>query len=80
MQVLVIGKISQAAIVAASAYKDQDSFQKVTGITKSRLIDDKLHRNTKVGHTLACWQSYLLTKLSVIVQAVSACHQQSFRL
>lgn len=47
-QVLVIGKISQAAVVAASAYKDQEAFQKQTGITKSCLIDDKLHRNTKV--------------------------------
>lgn len=49
-QVLVIGKISQAAVVAASAYKDQEAFQKQTGITKSCLIDDKLHRNTKVLH------------------------------
>ena len=50
IQVLVIGKVSQAAVVAASAYKDQEAFQRQTGITKSCLIDDKLHRNTKVSH------------------------------
>lgn len=47
-QVLVIGKISQAAVVAASAYRNEDTFRRQTGILKSRLIDDRLHRNTKV--------------------------------
>lgn len=48
IQVLGIGKISQAAVVAASAYRNEDTFRRQTGITNSRLIDDKLHCNTKV--------------------------------
>ena len=56
----MVGKISQAAVVAASAYKDQAGFQRQTGITKSCLIDDKLHRNTKV---LLCLTLVLLLLL-----------------
>ena len=63
MQVLVIGKISQAAVVAASAYKDQEGFQRQTGITKSCLIDDKLHRNTKVQITIMMIITVITTHL-----------------
>lgn len=61
---LVVGKISQAAVVAASAYKDQAGFQRQTGITKSCLIDDKLHRNTKV---LLCLTLVLLCLTLVLL-------------
>ena len=59
----MVGKISQAAVVAASAYKDQAGFQRQTGITKSCLIDDKLHRNTKV---LLCLTLVLLLLLLLL--------------
>ena len=54
MQVLVVGKISQAAILAAAAYRNHEVFKRQTGITKSRLIYDKEHHHTKVNkaHTL----------------------------
>ena len=47
-QVLVAGQISQAAVVAASACRNEETFCRQTGITNSRLVDDKLHRNRKV--------------------------------
>jgi hypothetical protein len=47
-QVLVMGKISQAAIVAGAAYRNEDTFKVQTGITKTRLIKDKIHHDTKV--------------------------------
>lgn len=46
---LVLGKISQAAVMAASAYRDEGTFQRQTGIINSRLIHDKDHHDTKVG-------------------------------
>lgn len=48
VQVLVIGKISQAAILAAAAYRDHETFKRQTGITNCRLIYDKEHHDTKV--------------------------------
>lgn len=48
VQVLVIGKISQAAILAAAAYRNHETFKRQTGITNSRLIYDKEHHDTKV--------------------------------
>ncbi|DBA70391.1 TPA: hypothetical protein ACH3X2_011807 [Trebouxia sp. C0005] len=47
-KILVLGKISQAAILAAAAYRNHDTFKCQTGITKSRLIYDKEHHDTKV--------------------------------
>lgn len=48
VQVLVIGKISQAAILAAAAYRDHETFKRQTGITNCRLIYDREHHDTKV--------------------------------
>lgn len=48
VQVLVLGKISQAAILAAAAYRNHETFVRQTGITNSRLIYDKEHHDTKV--------------------------------
>ena len=48
MQVLVMGKISQAAIVAGAAYRNEETFKEQTGIAKARLIKDKTHHDTKV--------------------------------
>ncbi|DBA97135.1 hypothetical protein WJX77_011944 [Trebouxia sp. C0004] len=47
-KILVVGKISQAAILAAAAYRNHDTFKRQTGITKSRLIYDREHHDTKV--------------------------------
>lgn len=60
VQVLVVGKISQAAVLAASAYRNNDTFKAQTGLIKSRLIYDKQHHDTKVQITL----SHLQTTLS----------------
>lgn len=49
MQVLVMGKISQAAVMAAAAYSDDATFQRQTGIVNSRLIRDWEHHDTKVS-------------------------------
>ena len=49
MQVLVTGKISQAVVVAAAAYRDTDDFRARTGIDNSQLIDDEFHTNTHVS-------------------------------
>ena len=48
MQVLVIGKISQAAILAAAAYRNHETFKRQTGIANCRLIYDREHHDTKV--------------------------------
>lgn len=44
-----MGKISQAAVMAAAAYNSEATFRQQTGIEKSRLIRDKEHHDTKVG-------------------------------
>lgn len=44
-----MGKISQAAVMAAAAYNDDATFRSQTGIEKSRLIRDKAHFDTKVS-------------------------------
>lgn len=49
LQVLVVGKISQAVVVAGAAYLDEKSFSLSTGILKSRLVDDKGHTDTQVS-------------------------------
>lgn len=49
LQVLVAGKISQAVVVAAAAYRDTEEFQARTGLTNSKLIDDEFHTNTHVS-------------------------------
>ena len=48
VQVLVNGKISQAAILAAAAYRNHETFKRQTGITNCRLIYDREHHDTKV--------------------------------
>jgi len=65
VQILVVGKISQAAILAAAAYRNHETFKRQTGITKSRLIYDKEHHDTKVGHMSPNWSPGLLQQQSV---------------
>ena len=50
-QVLVTGKISQAVVVAAAAYRTEAEFRERTGIQQSKLIVDEFHTNTHVGLT-----------------------------
>ena len=73
MQVLVVGKISQAAILAAAAYRNHETFKRQTGIKNCRLIYDREHHDTKVG-TLA------LLNLVVINAVMRVCQQSSRQL
>lgn len=50
MQVLVMGKVSQAVVVAGAAYRDEAAFAKITGITNVKMIDDKGKTDVQVGH------------------------------
>ena len=53
-QVLLAGKISQAALLSAAAYRDEVSFRRTTGIAKCRLVVDKNERNTHVRVPSSC--------------------------
>ena len=50
LQVLVTGKISQAVVVAAAAYRKEAAFREVTGIKRTKLIIDDFHTMTHVSH------------------------------
>ena len=57
MQVLITGKISQAVVIAAAAYRTEAEFRERTGIQQSKLIVDEFHTNTHVSlltHVLPC--------------------------
>ena len=54
LQVLVIGKISQAAILAAAAYRNHETFKRQTGISNTRLIYDKANNETTVMMFCVC--------------------------
>ncbi|KAL0041862.1 hypothetical protein WJX79_007144 [Trebouxia sp. C0005] len=47
-KVLITGKISQAVVVAAAAYRTEAEFSERTGIQQNKLIIDELHTNTHV--------------------------------
>ena len=49
IQVLITGKISQAVVIAAAAYRTEAEFKERTGIQKSKLIVDEFHTNTHVS-------------------------------
>ena len=40
-QILFAGKISQASVLAAAAYRDEEAFRSMTGIACTRLVIDK---------------------------------------
>lgn len=50
MQVLVIGKISNAVVLAGAAYQDEAGYARMTGLPrdKTRLLDDKGRTDTQV--------------------------------
>ena len=50
MQVLVIGKISNAVVLAGAAYQDEAGYARMTGLSrdKTRLLDDKGRTDTQV--------------------------------
>ena len=48
-QVLVIGKLSQAVVVAAAAYRDQSGFQQLTGIDQTHMVEDSGSWDTQVS-------------------------------
>ena len=49
MQVLVIGKISNAVVLAGAAYQDEAGYSRMTGLPreKTRLLDDKGKTDTQ---------------------------------
>ena len=49
IQVLITGKISQAVVIAAAAYRTEAEFRERTGIQQSKLIVDEFHTNTHVS-------------------------------
>ena len=57
-QVLVIGKISSAIVLAGAAYQDEAKYARMTGVSpkNTRLVDDKGRTDTQVGgcHHLFC--------------------------
>ncbi len=77
-QVLVMGKISQAAIVAGAAYRNEDTFKLQTGITKTRLIKDKIHHDTKVPglQDMVCCAIMLITWKGFLMQFNGVTKQQ----
>ena len=50
LQVLVIGKISNAVVLAGAAYQDEAGYARMTGLPreKTRLLDDKGKTDTQV--------------------------------
>ena len=70
LQVLITGKISQAVVVAAAAYRNEAAFRERTGIEKTKLIIDEFHTNTHVSP--ACFGSMLLSMPSHVVH-LEAC-------
>ncbi len=49
VQVLVVGKLSQAIVLARAAYRDHDGFQTITGADCSQMVEDQGPRDTQVG-------------------------------
>ena len=56
MQVLVIGKISNAVVLAGAAYQDEAGYARMTGLPreKTRLLDDKGKTDTQVALHKPC--------------------------
>ena len=56
MQVLVIGKISNAVVLAGAAYQDEAGYSRMTGLPreKTRLLDDKGKTDTQVALHKPC--------------------------
>ena len=57
MQVLVIGKISNAVVLAGAAYQDEAGYARMTGLPrdKTRLLDDKGRTDTQVWPVSQDW-------------------------
>lgn len=76
MQVLITGKISQAVVVAAAAYRTEAEFRERTGIQQNKLIIDELHTNTHVS--LAFAHAWCLSRTSVtchnLKSVILTCH------
>ena len=55
LQVLVVGKLSQAVVLAGAAYRDEATFRERTGIANTKLVCDPVF-DTQVSHLfgLAC--------------------------
>ena len=49
LQILAVGKLSQAVVIAAAAYRDEATFRERTGITNSRLVVNKKNKDCHVS-------------------------------
>ena len=74
MQVLVIGKISSAVVLAGAAYQDEAGYARMTGLPreKTRLLDDKGRTDTQVcpGHHFVLEDIVQAESTSVLLQPV----------
>ena len=61
---LMAGKVSQAAVLAAAAYRDEETFRRITGVTQSKLVVDTHERNTHVCNTITAIPCIALTTRS----------------
>ncbi len=48
---LVVGKLSQAIMLAGAAYRSHADFQRITGARYSQLVEGQCGRNTQVEHS-----------------------------
>lgn len=57
---LVIGKISNAVVLAGAAYQDEAGYARMTGLPrdKTKLLDDKGGTDTQVSMASACCQAH----------------------
>ena len=49
-----MGKLSQAVVIAAAAYRDEATFRERTGITNSRLVVNKKNKDCHVSSSGIC--------------------------
>lgn len=76
MQVLITGKISQAVVVAAAAYRTEAEFSERTGIQQNKLIIDELHTNTHVSLPFA--HAWCLNGTSVTCCCLRTCKSVAY--
>ncbi len=77
MQVLVLGKVSQAVVVAGAAYHDEASFQRITGISKSKMVVDKARTGAQVLPTIhpsaSCLHGSLMDAHAHTIHVIPSC-------
>ena len=49
VKLLMVGKIGEAIVLAGAAYREEDEFKELTGVSKAKLINDQNHYDTHVS-------------------------------